>query len=72
MTGYRVYYDSDGGSSGNIDIAGGSYTSQILSGLTSGVSYAVSLTALSAHLPSPVVRYPDMIPISEPLSTHIL
>ena len=69
VTGYRIYYDCDGGSSGSVDVAGGSHTSQVVSGLMDGVSCTVSLAALSVHLPSRLVMYPEIVPISKSLFT---
>ena len=70
ITGYRLYYDCHGGSVGSVDVAGGSHTTQVVSGLIDGVSCAVSLAALSVHLPSRLVRYREMVPISKPLYTY--
>lgn len=65
VVGYRVCYDCQSGGSGLIDVIGGLHTAQTITGLTGGVSCAISIAALSPHLPSPPLRYPDMVPISK-------
>ena len=72
VTGYRIYYDCDGGSIGSVDVAGGSHTTQVVSGLIDGVSCTVSLAALSVHLPSRLVTYPKMVPICKSLFAILL
>ena len=72
VTGYRIYYDCDGGSTGNVDVAGGSHTTQVVSGLIDGVSCTVSLAALSVHLLSRLVMYPEIVPIRKSLFTIII
>ena len=64
-TGYRIYYNGDDGSSGTLDVSGSMSHSQVLRGLSSGVSYTLSVVALSVHLPSPVAQHGQPIPISE-------
>ena len=64
-TGYRIYYDGDDGSSGTLDVIGGSSRNQTLRGLSSSVSYTLSIVTLSFHLPSAVVQYQEPIPISK-------
>ena len=54
MTGYRVYYQTEG-DQGSVDV-GAPTTQHVLSGLDNGVNcYSIYLVALSAQLPSPVV-----------------
>ena len=53
MTGYRIYYQTEG-DQGNVDV-GPSATQHVLTGLCGGRNYSIYLVALSAHLPSPVV-----------------
>ena len=53
LTGYRVYY-SGADDSGSIDV-GASATEVIIDNCTVGVSYSITMVALSQHLPSPVV-----------------
>jgi len=64
-TGYRIYYNGDDGSSGTLDVIGGSSRNQTLRGLPSSVSYTLSIVTLSFHLPSAVVQYQEPIPISK-------
>ena len=54
VTGYRIYYDGDDGSSEYMSVTGGSSRSKILTQLSSDVTYTVSIVALSATLPSEV------------------
>ena len=54
-TGYIIYYQSDGGDVRNETISGVDTESYILSNLESGVSYSISIIAVSDHLPSAVV-----------------
>ena len=55
MTGYRVYWSRVGGSdSGNMSVGAGDIAVTI-TGLTPGLTYDVTIVALSDHLPSPVV-----------------
>ena len=63
--GYRIYYDGSDGSSGTLDVIGGSSRNQTLRGLSSSVSYTLSIVTLSFHLPSAVVQYQESIPISK-------
>ena len=49
-TGYRIYYS--GGTSGSVDVSGGSRNNYLLTGLQNGESYNISLVATSQHLPS--------------------
>ena len=55
VTGYRIYYDGDDGSSGYVDVTGSSSRRHILTRLPSDVAYIVSITALSTFLHSEVV-----------------
>ena len=55
MTGYQVYWSGDGGAdSGNMSVEAWSRSVSI-TGLTSGLTYNITLVALSSHLPSPAV-----------------
>ena len=53
MTGYRIYYQTEG-DEGSVDV-GASTTQHTLTGLYGGRNYSIYLVALSAHLPSPAV-----------------
>ena len=46
-TGYRIYYS--GGSSGSVDVSGGSTDNHLLTGLQNGASYTVSIVGTSEH-----------------------
>ena len=61
--GYRIYYS--GGSSGSVDVSGGSTDNHLLTGLQNGVSYTISIVSTSEHLPSDRVDYPNSISLSE-------
>ena len=55
MTGYQVYWSGGGGSdSSNMSVGAGD-TAVTITGLTPGLTYDVTIVALSDHLPSPVV-----------------
>jgi len=62
-TGYRIYYS--GGSSGSVDVSGGSTDNHLLTGLHNGASYTISIVGTSEHLPSDRVDYPNSITLSE-------
>ena len=62
-TGYRIYYS--GGSSGSVDISGGSTDNYLLTGLQNGANYTISIAGTSDLLPSDRVDYPNSIPLSE-------
>ena len=62
-TGYRIYYSS--GSSGSVDVSGGSTDNHLLTGLQNGTSYTISIVGTSKHFFSDRVDYPNSIPLSE-------
>ena len=62
-TGYRIYYS--GGSSGSVDVGGGSTDNYLLTGLQNGASYNISIVATSEHFFSDHVEYPYSITLSE-------
>ena len=62
-TGYRIYYS--GGSSGSVDVGGGSTDNYLLTGLQNGASYNISIVATSEHFFSNHVEYPNSITLSE-------
>ena len=65
MTGYQVYWSGGGGSdSGNMSAAAGD-TALTITGRTPGLTYDVTIVALSDHLPSPVVGA-VMVTLGEP------
>ena len=64
MTGYRIYYQAEG-DQGSVDVdAGATEYSVPVTGLSSELTYTISLVALSLHLPSPVVEC-EMIVLGE-------
>ena len=62
-TGYQIYYS--GGSSGSVDVSGGSTNNHTLTGLQNGDSYTISIVGTSEYLPSDHVDYPNSITLSE-------
>ena len=46
-TGYRIHYS--GGSSGSVDVSGGSTDNHLLTGLQNGASYTISIVGTSEH-----------------------
>ena len=67
-TGYRIYYS--GGSSGSVDVSGGSTDNHTLTGLQNGASYTISIVGTSEHLPSIRVNYQNSILLSELLQLY--
>ena len=53
-TGYRIYYS--GGSSGSVNVSGGSTDNHPLTGLQNGASYTISIVGTSEHFPSEEVE----------------
>ena len=53
-TGYTISY-TGGGSSGSVNVAGGSTDSFSLTGLDSGETYTISLVGRSRHIPSAAI-----------------
>ena len=65
VTGYQVYWSGDGGSdSGNVS-ARARDTAVTITGRTAGLTYEVTIVALSDYLPSPVVGA-VMVTLGEP------
>ena len=46
-TGYRISYTSPGPTSGSVNVSGGSTDHYLLSGLQNGISYNISIEAVS-------------------------
>ena len=55
ITGYVIYYQSEGGGNSSDIVSGGETESYSLDCLESGISYNISIVALSLYLPSPLV-----------------
>ena len=55
VTGYVIYYQPKGGAVSSDKVSGGETESHLLDGLQRGVTYNISIVALSDHLPSPLV-----------------
>ena len=49
-TGYRIDYTSSNGSSDSVNVSGGSTDNYLLTGLTNGNTYTISIVATSDHL----------------------
>ena len=58
-TGYRIYYS--GGSSGSVNVSGGSTDNHTLTGLLNGANYTISIVGTSDHFFSDHVYYPNNI-----------
>ena len=68
VTGYVIYYQPKGGEVSSDKVFGGEAECHLLDGLQRGVTYIISIVALSDHLPSPLVG-----PVTvTPGSVHIL
>ncbi|CAI8037919.1 Receptor-type tyrosine-protein phosphatase F, partial [Geodia barretti] len=63
-TGYTISY-TGGGSSGSVNVAGGSTDSFSLTGLDSGETYTISLIGRSRHIPSAAITA-QIVPIPAP------
>ena len=68
-TGYRIYYS--GGSSGSVDVSGGSTDNHLLTDLQNGASYTISIVGTSDLIPSDRVDYPNSITLSKFLSDAV-
>ena len=55
VTGYVIYYQPKGGAVSSDEVSGGETESHSLAALQRGVTYNISIVALSDHLPSPLV-----------------
>ena len=62
-TGYRIYYS--GGSSGSVDVSGGSTYNHLLTGLQNGAKYTIFIVAMSEHFFSNKVESLKNITLSE-------
>ena len=62
-TGYRIYYS--GGSSGSVDVSGGSTHNHLLTGLQNGASYNISIVATSTHFYGDRVYFTNIVQLSE-------
>ena len=61
VSGYQVYWSGGGGAdTGNMS-AGADDTAVTISGLTPGLTYDITLVALSEYLPSPAVAVTDVL-----------
>ena len=75
VTGYVIYYQPKGGPVISDRVFGGETDTHSLDGLQRGVTYYISLVALSPHLPSPLVGPITVIPgesLTSPSSHHVL
>ena len=55
VSGYMIYYQTEGGPVISDKVSGGERETHSLDGLQRGVTYCISILALSQHLPSPLV-----------------
>ena len=55
VSGYMIYYQTEGGPVISDKVSGGGRETHSLDGLQRGVTYYISILALSQHLPSPLV-----------------
>ena len=75
VTGYVIYYQSKGGPVKSDRVSGGETERYSLDGLQRGVTYYITIVALSPHLPSPLVGPITVIPgesFTSPSSYHVL
>ena len=52
VTSYVIYYQPEGGAVSSAMVSGGETETHLLNGLHRGVTYNISIVALSLHLPS--------------------
>ena len=65
VTGYQVYWSGDGGAdSGNMSVGAGD-TAVTITGLTPGLTYNITLVALSDQLPGPAAKATITLAIGE-------
>ena len=62
VTGYVIYYQAKGGAVSSVMVSGANTERNLLNGLQRGVTYNISIVALSRHLPSPLVGPVTLIP----------
>ena len=74
VTGYVIYYQTKGGPVISDMVSGGETETHSLDGLQRGVTYNISILALSQHLPSPLVEPVSIVGESFPSSSshHVL
>ena len=65
-TGYRIYYS--GGSSGSVNVSGGSTDKYLVGGLQNGANYTIRIVGTSKHFFSEEVKNPNSITLSELLT----
>ena len=70
VTDYVIYYQSKGGPVISDRVSGGETETHSLDGLQRGVTYYISIVALSPHLPSPLVG-PVNVTGNPPISLNI-
>ena len=68
VTDYVIYYQSKGGPVISDRVSGGETETHSLDGLQRGVTYYISIVALSPHLPSPLVGPTTVTSGKSPLS----
>ena len=56
VSGYMINYQTEGGPVISDKVSGGERETHSLDGLQRGVTYNISILALSQHLPSPLVE----------------
>ena len=62
VTSYVIYYQAKGGAVSSVMVSEGDTERYLLNGLWRGVTYNISIVALSRHLPSPLVGPVTLIP----------
>ena len=60
-TGYRIDYNSSGGSSGSMTVSDGSTDMETLTGLQNGETYTISIVATSDHFYSDAVEVSNIL-----------
>ena len=71
VTGYVIYYQPEGRYNSSFNVSGGETESHSLDCLERGVTYYISIVALSDHLPSPLVGPVTVTPEGECISLKV-
>ena len=66
-----IYYQSEGRYNSSVHVSGGETESHSLDCLERGVTYYISIVALSDHLPSPLVGPITLTPVTPGISLHL-
>ena len=69
-TGYTIYYTGSISGKSSVSVSDGSTDNYTLTGLQNGESYNISIEGTSIHLPSQLIYYVNIIPLSKSSNTQ--